>query len=284
MKSNNETKRSWDIQIIVIENVCQQLLDFCHELWKCPYTLHFWLNFIILHFFFFKYFSLGPKLHNHFLQTFFHWQLFLSFRPRPMLYSFFHTDATDIFFSPHLLCWHFLSSRPTELTNCFLKTYNADIFFPPDLFNWHILSFNLLRWHILYSRPMSLIFSFLQFYAADIFFNVNLCNWSFLSYIFFHVNDILFHINLYHWYILSSRHMPLIYSFLQTYAADIFFGQSWDDHRLKLPANMTTDYRLLPVEWLEHIWRPDSFFKNAKQVNTLDYPVNWQKKARLKAE
>jgi len=51
-----------------------------------------------------------------------------------------------------------------------------------------------------------------------------------------------------------------------TYAADIFFGQSWDDHRLKLPANMTSEYRLLPVEWLEEIWRPDSFFKNAKQV------------------
>ena len=27
--------------------------------------------------------------------------------------------------------------------------------------------------------------------------------------------------------------------FCQTYAADIFFGQSWEDHRLKLPANMT---------------------------------------------
>jgi len=51
-----------------------------------------------------------------------------------------------------------------------------------------------------------------------------------------------------------------------TYAADIFFGQSWEDHRLKLPANMTGDYRLLPVEWLHNIWRPDSFFKNAKQV------------------
>jgi len=51
-----------------------------------------------------------------------------------------------------------------------------------------------------------------------------------------------------------------------TYAADIFFGQEWDDHRLKLPANMTSEYRLLPVEWLEEIWRPDSFFKNAKAV------------------
>ena len=30
-----------------------------------------------------------------------------------------------------------------------------------------------------------------------------------------------------------------IIMFAQTYAADIFFGQSWEDHRLKLPANMT---------------------------------------------
>ena len=27
-----------------------------------------------------------------------------------------------------------------------------------------------------------------------------------------------------------------------------------------------SEYRLLPVEWLHNIWRPDSFFKNAKQV------------------
>ena len=36
--------------------------------------------------------------------------------------------------------------------------------------------------------------------------------------------------------------------------------------RLVLPDNMTSEYRLLPVEWLTEIWRPDSFFKNAKQV------------------
>ena len=29
---------------------------------------------------------------------------------------------------------------------------------------------------------------------------------------------------------------------------------------------MTSEYRLLPVEWLTEIWRPDSFFKNAKSV------------------
>nr|XP_040579804.1 glycine receptor subunit alpha-4-like [Lepeophtheirus salmonis] len=51
-----------------------------------------------------------------------------------------------------------------------------------------------------------------------------------------------------------------------TYAADVFFAQEWKDHRLILPDNMTREYRLLPVEWLHLIWRPDSFFKNAKKV------------------
>ncbi|CAH0697629.1 unnamed protein product [Spodoptera exigua] len=51
-----------------------------------------------------------------------------------------------------------------------------------------------------------------------------------------------------------------------TYAADIFFAQTWKDHRLRLPENMTTEYRLLEVDWLKHMWRPDSFFKNAKSV------------------
>ncbi|XP_065350912.1 glycine receptor subunit alpha-2 isoform X2 [Cloeon dipterum] len=51
-----------------------------------------------------------------------------------------------------------------------------------------------------------------------------------------------------------------------TYAADIFFAQTWKDHRLRLPENMTSDYRLLEVDWLKNMWRPDSFFKNAKAV------------------
>lgn len=29
---------------------------------------------------------------------------------------------------------------------------------------------------------------------------------------------------------------------------------------------MTQEYRLLEVEWLKNMWRPDSFFKNAKSV------------------
>ncbi|XP_037784640.1 glycine receptor subunit alpha-4-like, partial [Penaeus monodon] len=59
-----------------------------------------------------------------------------------------------------------------------------------------------------------------------------------------------------------------------TYAADIFFAQSWKDWRLRLPDNMTHDYRLLPVNWLKSMWTPFSpqdigagfFFQNAKQV------------------
>ncbi|XP_046745406.1 uncharacterized protein LOC124410811 isoform X2 [Diprion similis] len=51
-----------------------------------------------------------------------------------------------------------------------------------------------------------------------------------------------------------------------TYAADIFFAQTWKDNRLRLPENMTSEYRLLEVDWLKNMWRPDSFFKNAKSV------------------
>lgn len=53
---------------------------------------------------------------------------------------------------------------------------------------------------------------------------------------------------------------------LQTYVADIFLAQSWRDHRLRLPENMTEEYRILDVGWLQDIWRPDCFFKNAKKV------------------
>ncbi|XP_023209423.1 glycine receptor subunit alpha-2-like [Centruroides sculpturatus] len=51
-----------------------------------------------------------------------------------------------------------------------------------------------------------------------------------------------------------------------TFAADVFFAQTWEDNRLRLPENMTSEYRLIEVEWLKNMWRPDSFFKNAKQV------------------
>lgn len=52
----------------------------------------------------------------------------------------------------------------------------------------------------------------------------------------------------------------------QTYVADIFLAQSWRDPRLLLPDNMSEEYRILDVDWLRSIWRPDCFFKNAKKV------------------
>ncbi|XP_031623437.1 glycine receptor subunit alpha-2 isoform X2 [Contarinia nasturtii] len=51
-----------------------------------------------------------------------------------------------------------------------------------------------------------------------------------------------------------------------TYVTDIFLAQSWRDPRLRLPSDMLEEYRILDVEWLHDIWRPDSFFKNAKKV------------------
>lgn len=38
-----------------------------------------------------------------------------------------------------------------------------------------------------------------------------------------------------------------IHNFFQTYAADIFFAQTWKDHRLRLPENMTSEYRYVFV-------------------------------------
>ncbi|XP_035220878.1 glycine receptor subunit alpha-2-like isoform X2 [Stegodyphus dumicola] len=43
-------------------------------------------------------------------------------------------------------------------------------------------------------------------------------------------------------------------------------SMKWKDHRLRLPENMTSEYRLLEVQWLQNMWRPDSYFKNAKAV------------------
>lgn len=59
----------------------------------------------------------------------------------------------------------------------------------------------------------------------------------------------------------------------QTYAADIFFSQTWQDYRLRFPDNLTADYRLLPTSWLNSMWRPDSFFKNAKKVTFQDITI-----------
>ena len=40
-----------------------------------------------------------------------------------------------------------------------------------------------------------------------------------------------------------------IYPLFQTYAADIFFAQTWKDNRLRLPENMTSEYRYVKSSW-----------------------------------
>lgn len=61
-------------------------------------------------------------------------------------------------------------------------------------------------------------------------------------------------------------YFQLINLFRQTYTANVFFAQKWKDSRLRFPNNMTYEYRILDVKWLDEIWRPDSYFKNAKSV------------------
>ena len=65
---------------------------------------------------------------------------------------------------------------------------------------------------------------------------------------------------------LWSVETKVLHDLPQTYVADIFLAQSWRDARLRLPENMIEDYRILDVDWLHNIWRPDCFFKNAKKV------------------
>lgn len=68
------------------------------------------------------------------------------------------------------------------------------------------------------------------------------------------------------YYLIINQGLDSIDENSMTYAADIFFAQTWKDHRLRLPENMTQEYRLIEVDWLKNMWRPDSFFKNAKSV------------------
>ncbi len=67
--------------------------------------------------------------------------------------------------------------------------------------------------------------------------------------------------------VVTDSHFHFFSFFFQTYTCDVFFAQSWKDNRLRMPDdNSTSKYRQLPIEWLKEIWRPDSFFKNAKSV------------------
>ena len=48
----------------------------------------------------------------------------------------------------------------------------------------------------------------------------------------------------------------------------MFLALTWRDHRLRLPQFEDEDlYRILDVRWIQHIWRPDCIFKNAKEID-----------------
>lgn len=58
----------------------------------------------------------------------------------------------------------------------------------------------------------------------------------------------------------------------QTYSADIYFDQMWQDHRLTFPYT-TNNYRVLDIKWLDHIWHPDAFIRNAKSIQFQEVSV-----------
>ena len=59
----------------------------------------------------------------------------------------------------------------------------------------------------------------------------------------------------------------------------MFLALTWRDHRLRLPKFEEQDlYRILDVRWIQHIWRPDCIFKNAKEI---DFQVTENRELRL---
>ena len=61
----------------------------------------------------------------------------------------------------------------------------------------------------------------------------------------------------------------------------MFLALTWRDHRLRLPRDphcWEADYRILDVAWIQHIWRPDCIFKNAKEI---DFQVSGTKSLSL---
>lgn len=51
---------------------------------------------------------------------------------------------------------------------------------------------------------------------------------------------------------------------LQTYAADIFFAQTWKDNRLRLPENMTSEYRYMNslIAYAIHVHKSICWFRH----------------------
>ncbi|XP_076348463.1 glycine receptor subunit alpha-2-like [Tachypleus tridentatus] len=53
-------------------------------------------------------------------------------------------------------------------------------------------------------------------------------------------------------------------------AADIFLHQVWKDHRLLFPHTSSRSKLVLDVKWREHLWTPDTFFKNSLEGKVQD--------------
>ncbi len=63
----------------------------------------------------------------------------------------------------------------------------------------------------------------------------------------------------------KKRDLNQLISLFQTFVADVFFAQAWEDHRLRFPENMTSEYRyFLPASRHSVIWLSFSF----QQVNS----------------
>lgn len=59
----------------------------------------------------------------------------------------------------------------------------------------------------------------------------------------------------------------------QSFAADIFFTQRWRDHRLRYPSSMSLNQSTINPDWLDDIWHPDVYFRNAKSIKLQTIPV-----------
>ncbi|TRY81008.1 hypothetical protein TCAL_12779 [Tigriopus californicus] len=57
-----------------------------------------------------------------------------------------------------------------------------------------------------------------------------------------------------------------------TFGCDLYLAQSWKDSRIGVPENMQEGYRNIPTDLVGEIWKPDTFFKNARSVKFQTLP------------
>ncbi|XP_054720098.1 glycine receptor subunit alpha-1-like [Uloborus diversus] len=63
----------------------------------------------------------------------------------------------------------------------------------------------------------------------------------------------------------------------QAFGVDIFFHQMWNDPRLRIPASHNTSRLVLDSKWRQHLWTPDTYFKNLLdgKVNDIIIPYSY---------